>query len=107
MAYKPYSSGDASDWNRMFEITFYNNYQTIEDSIAVLKSYGGFNIYANQGVGLLCGNGRLDVVNTGANITGDLLVTGTITAFNGASGTFTTADGKTVTVSGGIITSIV
>ena len=106
MVYKPYSSGDASDWNSMFEITFNNN-QTIEDSIAVLTSNGGFNIYANQGVGLLCGNGRLDVVNTGANITGDLLVTGTITAFNGASGTFTTADGKTVTVSGGIITSIV
>lgn len=46
------------------------------------------------------------------NATGDLHVTGdvasaTVTPGNGASGTFTTADAKTVTVLNGIITSIV
>lgn len=46
------------------------------------------------------------------DITGDALVSGdlaaaTVTPANGASGTFTTADAKTVTVVNGIITSIV
>jgi hypothetical protein len=42
-----------------------------------------------------------------ATIDGGLNVTGTTEAGNGATGTFTTVDGKTVTVTAGIVTSIV
>jgi len=55
---------------------------------------------------------RVDVINEktltgGVTIDGVLCKDGTITPTNGATGTFTSADGKTVTVTNGIITSIV
>ena len=43
---------------------------------------------------------------TVVDIEGSLTTTGNLSAGNGASGTFTTADGKTVTVTNGIITNI-
>jgi hypothetical protein len=46
-------------------------------------------------------------VDAGVTVDGVLCKDGTVTPTNGASGTFTTADGKTVTVTNGIITSIV
>lgn len=52
----------------------------------------------------------LKVTPTGASITGpqgSLSTSGSLSAGNGASGTFTSADGKTVTVLKGIVTSIV
>lgn len=48
----------------------------------------------------------VDVENGRMNFTGDLTVAGDVSAGNGASGSFTTADGKTVTVTNGIITNI-
>lgn len=58
-------------------------------------------------------NNRINVVapkgvhiNSEATVNASLHVTGSITAGNGASGTFTTIDGLTVTVQDGIITNI-
>lgn len=57
------------------------------------------------GIGMLEPTANLDVVGTG-NFSGNLSAA-TMTPANGASGCFTTADSKTVTVANGIITSIV
>lgn len=66
--------------------------------------------------GAITGGPGLGVlISNGLSVTGDLDSTGLITGANGfkkgtslgVSGTFTTTDGKTITASGGIITSIV
>lgn len=46
-------------------------------------------------------------INGATSITGNTSVTGNLTVSTGASGTFTSADGKTITVVSGIVTSIV
>lgn len=45
-------------------------------------------------------------INGESNITGSLNVTGNVTVGNGASGSFTTPSGQTVTVQDGIVTNI-
>lgn len=50
---------------------------------------------------------KVAIASSGVSVTGSLSTSAALSAGNGASGTFTSQDGKTVTVVSGIVTSIV
>ena len=66
-------------------------------------------LYGPDGVIIRTQGGSVKAVlsSTGVVVTGDLSNTGALSAGNGASGTFTSQDGKTITVLHGIVTDIV
>jgi len=74
--------------------------------LGVLIQAGG-RLFMAGGNAVINSSGVADFISMKIGGTERISSTGVFTPSNGASGTFTTADGKTVTVTNGIITSIV
>lgn len=77
----------------------------VTDTSGTTITYGSTTATVNSN-GITLNGTNIDVTGT-TSITGNTSVTGNLTVSTGATGTFTSADGKTITVVSGIVTSIV
>lgn len=109
----PSDASTVEEWRPFLRIRANNAGQTIEDSVTTFYTGGSMSFSPGNGqyfqVIAVAPNFALYslmVDEFGVSVTGPLNVYSGGTRYAGASGSFTTADGKTVTVRNGIITSI-